>query len=179
MPGYSPAQVANSVLNGNAVAIYLGDQVIMFAQTVGHQLPMGAEQLYGIGTSKPQEIQQLRMSPQFSLDNFAFTQAGLKLLANGTTLSYILAGNQFTMKVIDNQNFLRFVYVGAKCQNFSESIPANAPIRDTYTFLAMDVLNPQGQSIMDTGENAIEALVVGALTAASAVGNNLGLPPQA
>ena len=157
MPGFNPQQVANKVQNGNTVLVQLGDQTIMFAQTLGHSLPMGAEQIYGIGTSKPQEIQQLRMSPSFSLDSFALTPAGATVLQGGANLNYILAGNQFTMTVIDGvSDTPLFVYVGAKCQNFSESVPANAVIRDTYSFLALDVLDGNGNSIMDTGNNALE-----------------------
>lgn len=176
MPGFNQQQTANNARNGNTVAVVLGDQIIAFAQTVGHQLPFGTEQLYGIGSSKPQEIQQLRMSPQFSLDAFALTDAGQKVLQNGVNLSYILAGNQFTMHVQDGlTNTVMFSYVGAKCQNFSESIPANAPIRDSYSFLAMDVLDPDGNSVMDTGENAIDIAAAGVSIAANVIGNNLGV----
>ena len=175
MTGFSPTQQALNVQNGNQVAVLLGDQVIMFAQTVGHQLPMGAEQLFGIGTQKPQEVQQLRMSPQFSLDSFALTAAGTALLQNGTKLEYILAGNQFDMHVIDNQNNVLFTYVGAKAGNFGQNLPANAPVRNSFSFLAMDVLNPQGQSIMDDGQNAIAVASSAASTVAAAAGGGIGL----
>ena len=157
MPGFSPQAVANKVQTGNSVLIQLGQQVIMFAQTVGYQLPMGAEHLFGIGSSKPQEIQQLRMSPMFNLDSFELTENGQTLLQGGQNLNYILAGNQFTMTVLDGASGSPlYVYVGAKCQNLGGSIPANAPVRDSYTFLALDVLNADGVSIMDTGDNALE-----------------------
>ncbi len=157
MPGFNAQQIANRVQSGNAVLVQLGDQTVMFAQTVAHSIPMGTEGLYGIGSSKPQEIQQFRFSPQFSLDTFSLTNAGLVALQGGVNLNYLLAGNSFTMTVIDGvTEEPLFVYVGAKCQNFSESLPTNAPVRDAYSFLALDVLDMDGNSLMDTGDNALE-----------------------
>lgn len=161
MPGYTSVPQSNQVLNGNNVAISLGGVVVMFAQTVGHQVPMGAAQLYGIGTSKPQEVQQLLMSPQISLDSFALTQAGVTLLTGGTDLFFNLAGRVYDIDVLDGTvqpNTTRFSYVGCKAQNPAENIPTNAPIRRTISFLAMDVLDPQGNSIMDLPDNAINAI---------------------
>lgn len=172
MPGFQGSQVANSARNGNTVAILVGDQPVAFAQTVGHQLPMGAEQLYGIGSAKPQEIQQLRMSPQITVDSFALTAAGLQLLSNNQNLAYLLAGNQFDLHVLaGKENTTLYTYTGCKAQNFAESIPTNAPIRDTFTFLAMDVLDPNGNSIMSLPDDALTI----ASAAATAVANNLGL----
>lgn len=177
MPGFNPTQAALNVRNGNTVAIVLGDQVIAFAQTTGLQIAMGAEQLYGIGSAKPQEVQQLRMSPAFTLDAFALTQDGINLLQGGQNLDYQLAGKQYTMHVIDSlSNSVAYTYVGAKAQNTSQNIPANAPIRTTHTFLALDVLDPQGNSIMDDGNNAILVNAAGAVgLAVAAATSNLGL----
>lgn len=176
MPGYNAKTLSQNVLNGNNVAVMLGDLVVAFAQTVGHQVPMGTEGLYGIGNAKPQEIQQLRMAPAFTLDNFALTATGLTLLANGQRLEYLLAGQSFDMHVVDGlTNTVVLTYVGAKAQNFAQNIPTNAPIRDTFSFLALDVLNANGQSIMDDGNNAFSIAAAGA-SAGLAV-TNLGLGP--
>jgi hypothetical protein len=156
MPGYSPATIQNSVQSGNNVAVLLGDVVIAFAQTIGHQISMGTEQLYGIGTSKPQEVQQMRFSPSFSLDSFSLTQHGMTTLGSGQRLEYILAGKSFDMHVLDGiTNTTMFTYVMAKAQNMSQNIPANAPLRSTYAFLALDVIDNHGNSIIDTSNNAI------------------------
>lgn len=174
MPGYNPAQIANNVLNGNNVAVLLGDLEVAFAQTSGHQISMGAEQLYGIGTAKPQEVQQLRMSPAFSLDTFTLTSAGIKTLGNGQRLEYILAGNSFDMAVLDSTTgTVMFQYVGCKAQNVSQNIPANAPIRSSFSFLALDVLDADGNSIMDSGDNAISIVSQAASLIAS--GSGLGV----
>ena len=153
----------------------IGDQIVAFAQTTGHQIAMGGEQLYGIGSQKPQEIQQLRMSPAFTLDAFALTQAGLTLLQGGQNLDYLLAGRSYDMTVLDGiSNEAIFTYVGAKAQNMAQNIPANAPVRTTYSFLALDVVNPDGVSIMDDGNNAIQVNAAGVSIAAS-IGSGLGL----
>jgi len=157
----------------------LGDQVMWFAQTVGHQFSFGAEQLYGVGTSKPQEVQQLRVSPQITLDRFALTSQGITTLQAGQNLNYLLAGQVYDFHVYDGgvtPNVVLFTYVGCKCQNFSESVPANAPIRDSYSFLAMDVLDSNGDSILETGENALQ--IAGGVLGAAAAGNGaIGLTP--
>jgi len=174
MPGFTPQVVKNNVRNGNQVAAMLGDQVIFFAQTTGHQFPFGTEQLYGIGSALPQEVQQLRVSPQINLDTFALTVQGVNLLQGGQNLNYILAGNVFDFHVYDGlTQTVVFTYVDCKCQNFAESIPANAPVRDTYSFLAMDVLNNVGVSVLNTGENAIS--VASAIASAGAAAGTIGL----
>lgn len=140
---------------------------------------MGTEHLFGIGTSKPQEIQPLRFSPQLTVEEFELTAVGQQLLAGNQNLAYILASNQFDIHVMandtgQNQNTV-YTYVGCKAQNFSGSIPANAPVRDSFTFLALDVLDVNGNSIMDTGTNAISVVTSVASAAAGLAANNLGI----
>lgn len=174
MPGFSATTQSLQVQNGNTVEIILGEVVIGFAQTAGHQVAMGAEQLYGIGSAKPQEIQQLRMSPAFTLDSFALTVAGVALWQGGQNLSYLLAGKQYEMVVYDGTTgTAKYTYVGAKCSNFGENVPANAPVRDSYSFLALDVLDPNGNSIMDDGNNALQIGAAGVSGAGTS--NALGL----
>lgn len=165
MPGFAQQPVKNNVRNGNQVAAMLGDQVIFFAQTTGHQVPFGTQHIHGIGSALPQEIQQLLISPQVTLDTFALTVQGVNSLQAGQNLNYILAGNVFDFHVYDGlTNAVMYTYVGCKCQNFAETLPANAPVRDTYSFLAMDVLNNVGVSILNTGENAISIATAAATT---------------
>lgn len=174
MPGFASTTTSLQVQNGNTVEILLGEVTIAFAQTTGHQIAMGTEQLYGIGTAKPQEIQQLRMSPAFTLDSFSLSVAGQALNQAGQNLSYLLAGQQYDMIVYDGKsNTAKYTYVGCKCGNFGENIPANAPLRDTYSFQALDVLDPNGNSIMDDGNNALQVGAAGAIGAG--VSNSLGL----
>ncbi len=156
MPGYTPQTIANSVQTGNNVAVMVGDQVVAFAQTSGGQVSFGTEQLYGIGTALPQEVQQLRVSPSFSLDAFSLTANGLTSLGGGQRLEYILAGKSFDMHVIDGiTNTTMYSFIGAKAQNVSLSVPSNAPLRSTYAFLALDVVDLYGNSITNAGDNTI------------------------
>ena len=174
MPGYQATTQANTAQNANNVTVMIGNSVVAFAQTVGHQVGMGTEQLYGVGTSKPQEIQQLRMSPSIALDSFALTSVGINLLAGGVNLHYTLAGKIFELHVMDGlTNTILYTYVGCKAGGFSQSISTNSPVRDSITFLAMDVLNSSGQSIMDAGDNAL-AVISTAASVAAANASTLG-----
>jgi hypothetical protein len=176
VPGFNGTTTALNIQTGNSVAIMLGDQVVAFAQTTGHQIAMGGEQLYGIGTALPQEIQQLRMSPAFTLDQFSLTQAGATLLQAGQNLNYLLAGFQYDMSVFDGlTGTVLFTYVSSKCQNFSQNIPANAPVRSTYSFLALDVLDPSGNSIINDNNNALAVSAAGLVQGSTTgLGNGLG-----
>ncbi len=159
MAGFNAQQATPQVQTGNQVAVLVGDTVLMFAQSVGLVLPMGAEQLYGIGTAKPQEIPQLRMSPSVSLSNFKLTEAGLVALQGSQNLAFILTDNQFDISVYDGITKATMMsYVGCKAQNYSQNIPTNSVIQETVSFLALDVLNGAGESIMDSALNAIEVL---------------------
>jgi hypothetical protein len=174
MPGYAPKTIAQNVLNANNVAIMLGDITVAFGQTTGHQFAMGTEALYGIGNAKPQEIQQLRMSPAFTVDSFTLTDTGLVVLGGGQRLEYILAGKSFEMHVVNGEsNTTMYSYVGCKAQNVGQTIPSNAPIRTTFAFLALDVLDNNGNSIIDDGLNVLS--IAGAAAGAGLAASNLGL----
>lgn len=153
MPGFTPQQLAYNALNANEVLILIGDQPIAFAQTVNHTFGLGTESFYGVGSAKPQEIQQLKFAPSVTVDLIALTTQGNNLLQGGTSLAAIISNNQFTIAVPDNNGNIRFTYVGCVASNFSEDIRANSPITNGLTFLALDVLNQAGQSLLN-GPNA-------------------------
>jgi hypothetical protein len=155
MPGFNAKQLAYKVQNANEVIILIGDQQIAFAQTVTHSFDFGTEGLYGIGTAKPQEIQQLKNAPTITVDNFALSALGNKLTQNGQNLALLLGNNAFNICIVDgNTQSAVLTYVGAVAQNFNETIGANRPVTDAITFMALDVLDPDGDSILD-GQNAI------------------------
>jgi hypothetical protein len=177
MPGFGATQQAYQVRSGNSAAIMIGDIVVMYAQTADSQMPMGAEQLYGIGSNLPQEVQQFKMSPQFALTAFALTAAGLATFQGGTSILSLLVGNAFDVHILGNEggstNKLLYTFVGAKSSVYGQSIGANTPTRDSYTFLAMDVQDPSGNSIMAGPNNAID-VVAEAVSIAAAAASNLG-----
>jgi len=149
MPGYTPQQLNYLIQNANQVVVTIGDAVVAFAQTAPHSIDFGTEALFGIGEATPQEIQQLRLLPQITVEYFALTQEGQTVLGVGTQLGYQLANNQFDLHIIDGQtNTVVFTYVDAVAQNFSEQITANRPVVQSVPFIAMDVLDKNGNSIL-------------------------------
>jgi hypothetical protein len=171
VPGFNQQQLAYSVQNGNSVTILLGDAPIAFGQTIGHSNDYGTEGLYGVGTAKPQEIQQLKIAPNVSIDRFVLTQAGIAKYGNNVPLTSILANNQFSISVVDGvAGITLYTYVGAVATRYSDSIGSNRPITETIDFLALDVLDQTGQSIME-GPNALTTVGV----AASLVNGGLGV----
>jgi hypothetical protein len=135
-----------------------------FAQTVSHSFDFGTEGLYGVGTSLPQEIQQLRTAPQITIDSFALTQKGLQTLGYPANIASILSNTEFNFYIVDGQSQeALYTYVGGVASNFNENIPANRPITDAITFLCIDVLDSSGQSIINSPTtNAYQAPAVGA-----------------
>lgn len=156
MPAFNQQQVAYKARNANSVVVLIGDQPVAFAQTVNHTFGYMTEGMYGVGTAKPQEIQQLKNAPTITIDTFALTAAGISIITAGQTLPALLANNSFSVCIVDGiTNAAQLTYVGCVCSDFNESIGANRPVTDTITFLAMDVLDPSGVSILN-GPNAIQ-----------------------
>lgn len=171
MPSFNQQQLAYRAQNGNTVTVMIGDEPIAFAQNVSHSFELGTESLYGVGSAKPQEIQQLRVQPTITLNNFALTALGEQLVQEGVPLPFIIANNQFNISIVDGlTGAVRFTYVGAVASNFSESIPSNQVLTQDVSFLCMDVLGPQGTSLLD-GPNAYSV----PSTAGAVVNGGLGI----
>lgn len=151
MPGFSQTQLNYKARNSNTVTLLIGDQPIAFAQSVSHSFDMGTEGLYGVGNPKPQEIQQMKVAPTITINNIDLTSGGMTAI-QGTqqTLVSLLANNQFNIHIVDGASGQSlFTYVGCVASNFSQNIPSNQPITDDVTFLAQDVLDISGQSILN------------------------------
>lgn len=174
MPGFNPAQLNYRVRNANSAVLVVGDQPIAFAQTANHRFSLGTEMLYGVGSAKPQEIQQLRIAPEITLDQYALTRNGNNLIQGGQNFASIIANNQFNISLVDINNEVIFTYVGCVARDFSEAIAANRPITDAITFDAMDVLDQSGQSILN-GQNAFSI----PSTVGSRVNGGLGISVNA
>lgn len=145
------AQTLNyKVRNANSVVMLLGDQEIAFGQTVSLSSSLGAEQLYGIGSIKPQEVQQLKASPSISIDTFALTAEGIAILGYPSTLGDVLANNQFNFYVMDAAGNVIQTYVGCTAGDYNTSYPANQPVTESITFLALDILDALGVSILNS-----------------------------
>ena len=176
MGAFQQQSISPRARNANRVTILIGDQAIGFAQTTSHSIDFGTQQLYGIGSAQPQEVQQMRVSPSITIDSFALTNAGLvafgQLVAGqSVNLPSILANNQFNLHVVDGDTGdPLFTYVGCVASNFGEQISTNQPISDSITFQALDVLDASGQSILNVGS----ALAIPS-AAASTGPNGLGV----
>src|SRR5271156_3155628 len=134
MPGFNQATLNYRAQSANKVTVLIGDQPLGFAQNVGSSFGFGTQQLYGIGATLPQEVQQLRTSPHISINMFALTQNGLNLLGYPTNLALILAQTEFNFFIKDGiSNQMKFMFVGGVCSDFGESIPTNQLITDTFT----------------------------------------------
>lgn len=167
MPGFNAQQLQYNVQNSNNVVLLIGDQVVGFGQSSSFGTDYGTEGIYGIGNAKPQEIQQLKFSLSVTIDSFQLTASGLSYLGQPSDISQVLAGNSFNIGTMDaSGNPLRTV-VGCVAQSNNLSMAANQPITEAVGFIGMDLLGPDGTSILNAG---------GALTLTSvAVGVTTGL----
>jgi hypothetical protein len=155
MPSFNQQALVNKIRSGNAVAILVGDQVIGFGQTTTNGIDFGTEQFYGIGSKKPQENQQLKYSPTITLDNLQLTAAGVSFFGYSTTWLKVLVNTQLNFTIADAAGNPILTFLACTAQNFTSTIPVNQPITEATSFVAMDVLDENGLSILDDGTDAV------------------------
>lgn len=172
MPGFNAQQLDYKVQSGNSVVVMIGDQVIAFCQSADQGIDMGSEFLYGIGTAKPQEIQQLKFAPTLTVTNFVLTSHGIAILTYPSGILEVLANNSFDMHIIDASGTPTLTFIGCVCNTYTQNVPVNAIITENIAFLAMDVLDPLGQSILN-GNFALQSIT--SLALAGAALNTAGL----
>lgn len=154
MPGYNQQQLLYKVHNANACSILLGDVVIGFGQTMAPNMDFGTEGLYGIGSAKPQEIQQLRFTNAITLDKYRLTAEGNAFFGVNVPLWTLLANNYFDFFLLEPDGTAFLAYVGAVAQSNNLNIASNTPLTEGMSFLAMDVLDPDGNSVLNS--NSLE-----------------------
>lgn len=173
MPSYNQSNLNYQAANANGAKVMIGNVVVAYAQTTTHSVDAGGQQLYGIGSSLPQEIQQLRLSPALALDYFELTAQGIAVLGTGTPLTYNLFNTQFDIHIVDGTTgAILYTYVGCVATSVSETIATNQVILDAVNFLAMDVLNNAGDSIL----NSNSVYSIPSLVASAAGQGGLGSP---
>lgn len=150
MPSYDQQQLLYKVQNANAVSIMIGSQLIGFGQTVATGIDMGGEGLYGIGSALPQEIQQLKFTNTITLDRYMLTGEGVAFFGESAELSTILANNQFNFFLLDNDGAAFLSYVGAVATSTNTNIATNQPVTSGISFLALDVLDTDGNSVLNS-----------------------------
>jgi hypothetical protein len=163
MPGYNQQQLLYKVRNANACAIMVGDQLIGFGQTASTSIDMGGEGLYGIGSAKPQEIQQLEFTNTFTLDRLMLTDEGSAFFGENAQWITILAYNSLNFFLLDTDGTAFLSYVGAVATSTNLNISANQPLTEGTSFLALDVLDSDGVSVL----NSNSAEVINALASAT------------
>jgi hypothetical protein len=150
MPGYSQQQLLYKVRNANACSIMVGDQLIGFGQTASTSIDMGGEGLYGIGSAKPQEIQQLKFTNTFTLDRLMLTAEGSAFFGETAQWVTILAYNALNFFLLDTDGTAFLSYVGAVATSTNLNISANQPLTEGTSFLALDVLDSDGNSVLNS-----------------------------
>lgn len=171
MAAYSAQQLSYDALNSNQVKVMIGTQVIAYAQTTTHSTDAGTQQLYGIGDQNPQEVQQLRNSPSISLEYFELTQRGIDSLGTGQSLIYNLFNTQVDIHIVDSQSGqTKFTYVGSVMSSYSSSVATNSIVISSVSFLAMDVLDNQGNSILNSNSAFSLASLIASAGTAGALG---------
>lgn len=149
MPSYSPEVLAYKVRNANACSIMVGSQLIGFGQTAATAVDMGGEGLYGIGSQKPQEIQQLKFTNTFTLDRLMLTDEGSAFFGESAQWITILANNSLNFFLLDTDGTAFLSYVGAVATTTNTNIAANQPLTEGTSFLALDVLSADGISVLN------------------------------
>jgi hypothetical protein len=147
---YNARQLNYRVLNGNAVALLVGDQVIGFGQTSSQSIDFGSDNIFGIGSAKIGEVQQQRLVPTITLDRMALTAEGVSFFGESTPWASILANTQLDIHVISNAGVPVFTFVSCTCSSFSQSVPANAAVTQQTSFVSLDVLDSNGNSILNS-----------------------------
>lgn len=148
MPGFNQSPLNYKARNTNSVTITIGDTVVAFGQTVTPSFDFGTTLLYGIGTNMPQDNQQLRTSPSISIDEFQLTEDGMVYFGSPQSIGYVLNGNSFDITIYGSKGEIINSFITCVASSYNGNLPANQPITETITFLAMDVLGPNGQSVL-------------------------------
>jgi len=164
MPGFNATALNYKVRNGNAVVIMVGDQLIGFGQSSTNGVDFGADPLYGIGSSLPGEIQQLKILPSVSMSALQLTTAGLAALGQPTTWLEVIANTQMDFHIVDGDGTTLLTYKSATCGSYSSDISANQPITEQTSWNALDVLDTNGSSVL-ASNSAANLNAAGSLTA--------------
>ena len=155
MPGYNPTALNYKVRNANGVSILIGDQVVGFGQSSNPGQDYGTEGMYGIGSAKPQEVQQLKFSMTITLDSFQLTDEGIAFFGLTADIGDILTNNSFNIFLLDNKGLAWMSYVGCVAVSRNMTIPANQIVTEAMTFMAMDVLGRDGKSVLNSNGSDI------------------------
>lgn len=154
MPSFNATALNYKVQNGNSVVIMVGEQVIGFGQSSTSGVDFGSDTLYGIGSSLPGEIQQLKLAPSISLSTLMLTTFGLTYIGQPTTWLEVLANTEMDFHIVDGNGDVMLTYKACTCGSYSSDISANQPITEQTQWSALDVLNSAGNSVLASNSAA-------------------------
>lgn len=160
---FGQQELKNRALSANDVTIMVGDVVVALGQTTASAINWGTDQFYGIGSPKPQDIQQLKFSPTIDIDSFALTPDGLGIFGYPSTIAEVLAGNSFEIHIMSRSGDPLLTFVGCVSSNFNLNIPANQVVTQTINFQSMDVLDALGNSIMASNSALDVGFLIGSI----------------
>jgi len=148
MPGFNAKTAVYKAENGNNIVILVGDQIIGFAQSSNYGIDFGAEGIMGIGSALPQEIQQLKISPTVSLSNMMLTAAGISALGSPQTWLSVLANTQLDFAFVRGDGTVMVNFISCTAGSYATDVPANQVLTEQTSFLAMDVTDNNGNSLL-------------------------------
>jgi hypothetical protein len=178
---YAPIPALYRARNGNQCIIFVGATPIAFAEAFDFTIDYGAQQVYGIGSEKPQDLQQLKFAPRFSLRSIELTTQGQLLVGSGqANLRNYLGNNYFNVGVFTaDDSIIDLTFLMAMATSVRTTIPANGLVTDTFDCLAMDVINELGQSLAGnpllTNALGTPSVAVGVGEAAAGIATAAGL----
>lgn len=155
MSNFNPIPIAQQVMTANNVVILLGIQEIGFGQGVFFDTDFNALPLHGIGSQKPQEIQSQVFRPYVDILMLNLSNIGLTLLNYPSTLGDLLGLNQFNIVMMGYNNLPMYTFVECTATRYNVGVSVSRPITEQIRFMAMDVLDVMGVSIL-TGNPYIQ-----------------------
>ena len=145
---FNPTPITQQVMTANNVVILLGTQEIGFGQGVMFNANFNARSLYGVGSQKPQEIQSQIFKPSVGVSSLLLSNIGVTLLNYPSTLGDLLGLNQFNIVMMGYNDIPLYTYVECTATEYDVSVPLNKPILEIIKFMAMDVVDITGVSIL-------------------------------
>ena len=174
MYSFNPTPIAQQVMTANNVVILLGIQEIGFGQGVFFDTDFNALPLHGVGSQKPQEIQSQVFRPYVDILMLNLSNLGLTLLNYPSTLGDLLGLNQFNIVMMGYNSLPMYTFVECTATRYNVGVPVNRPIVEQIRFMAMDVLDVMGVSIL-TGNPYIQ-MIEEVSSVAGRISNKYGNP---
>ncbi len=168
---FNANELKYSVRNANSCMIMIGDQPVGFGQSSSWDFGIETQPLFQIGSIKPQDIQQLKVTPSINIDMLMLTATGMKLAGYPQDISYYIMNNSFNIAVLDapsatnngsltntgNQiTSILYLFVNCTASSFNFSIPANQVVSETLSFYAEDVFDSTGKNSLLSSNSAYQ-----------------------